>query len=376
VAETNYKDSELKHALSIIKKAKRPYILAGGGIISADASEELIAFAQKLDAPVGNTLMGLSSFPRENDLSTGLVGMHGTKASNMGMVQCDLLIAVCCRFSDRVLSNPQNFTKGKKILHIDVDPAEIDKNLPTTTSLVGDAKLVLKALTDGIESSSHTEWVDKVNALKAEFPHQEKEGVKKLTPEYIMHSISDNANEEVVITTEVGQNQMWAAQYYNYSKPRTFVTSGGLGTMGFGTGASMGAQIGCPDKRIVCISGDGSFRMNLNELSTVREYDIPIIIVIMNNSTLGMVRQWQTLFYEQRYSQTTLDDRGPDFKKLADAFDIKGYTVSTKEEFDSAIRDAFSERQPALIDARIETDEFVLPMVAPGKDIEDMILEA
>ena len=372
---TEYKESEIKKAISLIKKSKRPYVLAGGGVISSGASEQLAEFVNKVNAPIGNTLMGISSYPVSEKLFTGLVGMHGTKASNFAMTKCDLLVAVGCRFSDRVLSNVKTFIRDKKIIHIDVDPAEIDKNVPSTTSLIGDAKLILETLNANIEQKSNDEWVETVLEWKKHFPHQESVTAEALTPEYIMKSIGDKAKEDIIITTEVGQNQMWAAQYYDYVNPRTFITSGGLGTMGFGTGASMGAQIGCPDKRVVCISGDGSFRMNLNELSTIREYNIPVIIIIMNNQTLGMVRQWQTLFYKQRYSQTTLDTRGPDFKKLADAYSIKGFVVKTKEEFESAIKDALSEREPVLIDAKIDMNEFVLPMVAPGKNIDDIIFE-
>ena len=372
---TEYKESEIKKAISLIKKSKRPYVLAGGGVISSGASEQLAEFVNKVNAPIGNTLMGISSYPVSEKLFTGLVGMHGTKASNFAMTKCDLLVAVGCRFSDRVLSNVKTFIRDKKIIHIDVDPAEIDKNVPSTTSLIGDAKLILETLNANIEQKSNDEWVETVLEWKKHFPHQESVTAEALTPEYIMKSIGDKAKENIIITTEVGQNQMWAAQYYDYVNPRTLITSGGLGTMGFGTGASMGAQIGCPDKRVVCISGDGSFRMNLNELSTIREYNIPVIIIIMNNQTLGMVRQWQTLFYKQRYSQTTLDTRGPDFKKLADAYSIKGFVVKTKEEFESAIKDALSEREPVLIDAKIDMNEFVLPMVAPGKNIDDIIFE-
>ena len=372
---TEYKESEIKKAISLIKKSKRPYVLAGGGVISSGASEQLAEFVNKVNAPIGNTLMGISSYPVSEKLFTGLVGMHGTKASNFAMTKCDLLVAVGCRFSDRVLSNVKTFIRDKKIIHIDVDPAEIDKNVPSTTSLIGDAKLILETLNANIEQKSNDEWVETVLEWKKYFPHQEPVTAEALTPEYIMKSIGDKAKEDIIITTEVGQNQMWAAQYYDYVNPRTLITSGGLGTMGFGTGASMGAQIGCPDKRVVCISGDGSFRMNLNELSTIREYNIPVIIIIMNNQTLGMVRQWQTLFYKQRYSQTTLDTRGPDFKKLADAYSIKGFVVKTKEEFESAIKDALSEREPVLIDAKIDMNEFVLPMVAPGKNIDDIIFE-
>ena len=372
---TEYKESEIKKAISLIKKSKRPYVLAGGGVISSGASEQLAEFVNKVNAPIGNTLMGISSYPVSEKLFTGLVGMHGTKASNFAMTKCDLLVAVGCRFSDRVLSNVKTFIRDKKIIHIDVDPAEIDKNVPSTTSLIGDAKLILETLNANIEQKSNDEWVETVLEWKKHFPHQESVTAEALTPEYIMKSIGDKAKEDIIITTEVGQNQMWAAQYYDYVNPRTLITSGGLGTMGFGTGASMGAQIGCPDKRVVCISGDGSFRMNLNELSTIREYNIPVIIIIMNNQTLGMVRQWQTLFYKQRYSQTTLDTRGPDFKKLADAYSIKGFVVKTKEEFESAIKDALSEREPVLIDAKIDMNEFVLPMVAPGKNIDEIIFE-
>lgn len=364
---------KLCQAAQLIGECKKPLILAGGGVISSGASPQLLELATKLDAPVATTLMGTGSFPAQNPLYTGLVGMHGTKASNLATANCDLLINIGARFSDRVISDSSRFARNAKVLHIDVDPAEIGKNIPTHFDLIGDAKGVLCHLLRLVAPKFNDEWHNTVLRWKAEFPM--KDGMQQiLNPQYIMEDIHQATQGQAVIVTEVGQHQMWACQFYQYQAPRTFLSSGGLGTMGFGTGAAMGAQLGLPGKQVISIAGDGSFRMNCNELATISCYDIPVIIVIMNNSTLGMVRQWQTLFYDKRYSQTTLD-RGPDFKKLAEAYGITGYQVDTKEGFSQALRQALEARRPCVIDAKIDRDEFVLPMVAPGAPIQDLISE-
>lgn len=363
----------LQQAADLIMSSKKPLIICGGGVITSGASKELLEFATKLDAPVATTLMGTGGFPCKNPLYTGMIGMHGTKASNLGSSNCDLLIAIGARFSDRVISDSKKFARNAKIMHIDIDPAEIGKQVLTHMELIGDAKQVLTELLKRIEPKSNSEWHNMIQRWKAEFPQQDSDGAD-LNPQFIMEKIHEATNGQAIITTEVGQHQMWASQFYQYETPRSFISSGGLGTMGFGTGASMGAQLGLPDKQVISIAGDGSFRMNCNELATISYYQIPVIIVIMNNSTLGMVRQWQTLFYDKRYSQTNLD-RGPDFKKLAEAYGVDGYQVATKEDFDQAIRQALQNRKPAVIDAKIDKDEFVLPMVAPGTAIQDLISE-
>lgn len=362
-----------QQAANLVATSKKPLIVCGGGVITSGASKELLEFATKLDAPVATTLMGTGGFPCKNPLYTGMIGMHGTKASNLGSSNCDLLIAIGARFSDRVISDSKKFARNAKIMHIDIDPAEIGKQVLTHMELIGDAKQVLTELLKRIEPKSNSEWHNMIQRWKAEFPQQDSDGAG-LNPQFIMEKIHEATNGQAIITTEVGQHQMWASQFYQYETPRSFISSGGLGTMGFGTGACMGAQVGLPDKQVISIAGDGSFRMNCNELATISYYQIPVIIVIMNNSTLGMVRQWQTLFYDKRYSQTNLD-RGPDFKKLAEAYGVDGYQVSTKEAFDQAIRQALQNRKPAVIDAKIDKDEFVLPMVAPGTAIQDLISE-
>lgn len=362
-----------QQAANLVATSKKPLIVCGGGVITSGASKELLEFATKLDAPVATTLMGTGGFPCKNPLYTGMIGMHGTKASNLGSSNCDLLIAIGARFSDRVISDSKKFARNAKIMHIDIDPAEIGKQVLTHMELIGDAKQVLTELLKRIEPKSNSEWHNMIQRWKAEFPQQDSDGAG-LNPQFIMEKIHEATNGQAIITTEVGQHQMWASQFYQYETPRSFISSGGLGTMGFGTGASMGAQVGLPDKQVISIAGDGSFRMNCNELATISYYQIPVIIVIMNNSTLGMVRQWQTLFYDKRYSQTNLD-RGPDFKKLAEAYGVDGYQVATKEAFDQAIRQALQNRKPAVIDAKIDKDEFVLPMVAPGTAIQDLISE-
>lgn len=366
-------DHDLQVVADLMKNAKRPMLYVGGGVIISGANKEVRQLAEKLDAPVATSLMGLGGFPETHPLSTGLVGMHGSKASNFGFTECDLLIALGARFSDRVISKVSEFAPNATIVHIDVDPAEIGKNVPVGASVIGDVKAILNKLLPLIPKTTHPEWRAKVQGWKEDFTYDYQSG-EHLSPQYIMRNIYEQTEGNAIITTEVGQHQMWAAQFFEYTKPRTYISSGGLGTMGYGTGASIGAQIGEPEKQVVHIAGDGSFRMNCNELSTIAHYDVPVIIVVMNNTTLGMVRQWQTAFYEKRYSQTTLD-RGPDFKLLAEAYGIKGYDVHSQEDFDKALKEALSRHKPAVLNCFIGMDERVLPMVAPGAAINNMILE-
>lgn len=366
-------DHDLQEVAELMRNAQKPMIYVGGGVIISGAHKEVRQLAEKLDAPVATSLMGLGGFPETHPLSTGLVGMHGTKASNYGFTECDLLIGLGARFSDRVISKVSEFAPNANIVHIDVDPAEIGKNVAVDASVVGDVRAILNKLLPLISKTEHKEWLAQIEQWKKEFPRNYQEG-ENLRPQYIMQNIYEQTEGKAIITTEVGQHQMWAAQFYDYTKPRTYISSGGLGTMGYGTGASIGAQIAQPEKQVIHIAGDGSFRMNCNELSTIAHYDVPVIIVIMNNTVLGMVRQWQTAFYEERYSQTTLD-RGPDFKLLAEAYGIKGYDIQSKEEFNEALADALSRKKPAVLNCIIGKDEKVLPLVAPGAAINDMIFE-
>ena len=371
--EADFTESELKAAAKLINSAKCPFILSGGGVIAGAAEEEIKALAAVLHAPVACTFMGLGGFDYSAPEFTGMFGMHGTKASNEGVNACDVLIAVGTRFSDRVISDAKKFAPDAKIVHIDIDPAEIRKNVGCAVSLTGDAKIVISALIPLLKQKHNSEWLEFIEGYKREFPKMDDEN-RALNPEYILKKIDEQTNGEAIVVTEVGQHQMWAGQFMRHSFPRSFLSSGGLGTMGFGTGAAMGAKVGVPDRPVISIAGDGCFRMNCNELSTIGYYNIPVIIVVMNNGTLGMVRQWQTLFYGERYSETTLD-RGPDFKKLAEAYFVDGYTAATKPEFDAAIASALSKGKPAVIDAHIDLDEFVLPMVGPGKPISEILTE-
>ncbi|WP_070000494.1 biosynthetic-type acetolactate synthase large subunit [Cellulosilyticum sp. I15G10I2] len=364
---------DIDRAVTLIRASQKPLIYSGGGVIRSGAHEILLQFAEKIDAPVATSLMGIGGFPETHPLSTGLIGMHGSKASNYAATECDLMIALGARFSDRVISDVTKFAPHANILHIDIDPAEVGKNVSAYSAVVGDVKTILTTLTHNIPKAEHPEWVDAVKCWKEEF-HFDYQKDETLRPQFIMENIYDQTDGEAIITTEVGQHQMWAAQFYKYSRPNTFLSSGGLGTMGYGTGASIGAQIGMPQKQVVHIAGDGSFRMNSNELSTIAHYNVPVIIVLMNNTTLGMVRQWQTTFYEARYSQTTLD-RGPDFTLLAKAYGVKGYDIKTQEEFIEAFKEALQSKKPALLNCHIGMDEKVLPMVAPGAAINNLILE-
>ncbi|OJF76134.1 MAG: acetolactate synthase, large subunit, biosynthetic type [Treponema sp. CETP13] len=366
-------DDQLKKAAQLINNAQRPVIYAGGGVCISNAYEELKALAEKAQIPVAVSLMGKTAIPSEHYLCTGMIGMHGSKASNVAASNSDLLIAIGSRFSDRVISNPKQFCTDSKVLQIDIDPAEINKNIPTCENLIGDIKMILTGLLPKIESKKSSDWNKKIEDLKKKIPSMYTEKVP-LHPKFVLEYVNKKLGDDTIITTEVGQHQMWAAQFYPFSKPRTFLTSGGLGTMGYGTGAAIGAQVGNPKTHVVHIAGDGSFRMNCNELSTISYYNLPIIIIVVNNGTLGMVRQWQHLFYKERYSETTLD-RGPDFVKLADAYGIAGYRVANETEFTKAFDEAANSGKPAIIDAKIDIDEMVLPMVAPGKPIDQTLLE-
>ncbi len=371
-----YKESEsLEKAVALLNGAKRPFVVSGGGVISSGAEKELKTFVEKLNCPVSSTMMGLGSYPTDDEKFMGMIGMHGTKASNIGINSADVVVAIGMRFSDRVTSNTAKFVKNAKIIHIDIDAAEICKNVRITQELVGDAKEVLKALNERINPIGDGAFLQEISAYKADFPHKDSADAP-LNPEYILKKIYEFTEDKAVLATEVGQNQLWTAQFGKYLRPRTLITSGGLGTMGFGTGAAMGAKVGLGDRYpVISIAGDGSFRMNCNELCTLQYYHIPVIIVIMDNHVLGNVRQWQTMFYGKRYSETTLTDRGPDFVKLAEAYGVDGYRAKNKEEFDAALKAALQKNAPAVIDAEIDIDDFVLPMVAPGKAINEIMSE-
>ena len=365
-------EDEIETAVKMIQRAKKPYIFVGGGAVLSGASESLVEFAHKIDAPVADSLMGKGAFPGTDELYSGMLGMHGTKASNFGVSQCDLLVVVGARFSDRVTGNAKKFAHHAKILQIDIDPAEIDKNILTDASVTGDIKEVLIILNEKVEQQSHEEWKQQIEEYKEKHPlTYHPEG---LTGPYIVEEIYRQTNGDAIITTEVGQHQMWAAQFYKYTKPRTFLTSGGLGTMGYGLGASLGAKMGMPDKTVVNVAGDGCFRMNMNEIATAARYNIPIIQVVVNNHVLGMVRQWQTLFYEKRYSATVLND-AIDFVKLAEAMGAVGIRAATREEFQKAFQEALAMGRPVVIDCQIDSDEKVWPMVAPGAAISEAFSE-
>ena len=361
-------EETVERVVKLINKAKRPFILAGGGVVIADAEQELRALAEKIDAAVCDTLMGKGAIEGSAERYPGRIGMHGTKTSNFGVSECDLLIALGARFSDRVVGNPQKFAQNAKVLHIDIDAAEINKNIRTDVSLVGDLKEVLKKLNGRLTRQEHGEWMQHIAQLKERFPLSYDDSV--LSCPYIMEEIDRATKGEAIITTDVGQHQMWAAQYYKYSRPRTLLTSGGLGTMGYGLGACIGAKMGCPDKICINIAGDGCFRMNMNELATASRYNIPIIQVVINNHVLGMVRQWQTLFYGQRYSQTILDD-GVDFCKVAEGLGCEAILVTKKEEVAPAIEKALSLKKPVLLNCIIPEDDKVFPMVPAGAPISE-----
>ena len=363
-------EDAMDRAVELIRNSQKPFIFAGGGAVIAGASDELKAFAHKIQAPVADSLMGKGAFDGTDPLYTGMVGMHGTKASNFGFTECDLLVVVGARFSDRVTGNASKFAPNAKILQIDVDSAEINKNIKTYAHIIGDAKVVLRRLNARLDPMNHDEWIMHIDRLKDMYPLRYDKSC--LTGPFIMEKIYELTGGDAIITTEVGQNQMWAAQYYQYKAPRTLITSGGLGTMGYGLGAALGAKMGCKDKLVVNIAGDGCFRMNMNELATATRYNIPFIEVIMNNHVLGMVRQWQNLFYDQRYSNTDLNTghgsrRIPDFVKLADAYGCAGLRCERDEDIDDTIRQAMEiNDRPVVVDFTVSADAMVWPMVPAG----------
>ena len=358
----------LEQAAKLIAEAQKPLIYCGGGVILSGAESELLAFADRVDAPVVSTLMGLGAVPADNPRMLGMLGMHGTHAANIAMQRCDLLIAVGVRFSDRALGNAATFAAQAKVLHIDIDRAEINKNVSTTLHITGDARVVLDLLLPRVEQKDNTQWMQQARSMMEEYLSDELFEPRKILRQ--MAAITP----EITVATDVGQHQMWAAQHFPFLHPRQLITSGGLGTMGFGLGAAMGAAASDPQgKPVALITGDGSFRMNLTELSTIGYYNIPVIVVIFNNGTLGMVRQWQTLFFGHRYSQTTLD-RGPDFMKLAEAYGLSGTRVDTVEAFAAAFKTAVEKREPCIIECMLDIDEMVAPMVAPGSPIDSFCL--
>ncbi len=361
-------EADLTKAADMIREAKRPFIFVGGGAIAADAWEELRVLAHKIQAPVTDSLMGKGAFSGEDELYTGMLGMHGTKASNLGVTKCDLLITVGARFSDRVTGNTRNFARNAKVIQIDVDAAEINKNVLVDCSVVGDAREVLKRLNDMLEQKEHKEWLEYVEDLKEKYPLRYNE--EGLSGPAIIEEIYRQTKGDAIIVTEVGQHQMWAAQYYKYKTPRTFLSSGGLGTMGYGLGAAIGAKMGNPDKVVINVAGDGCFRMNMNEIATATRNDVPLIQVVINNQVLGMVRQWQTLFYEGRYSNTVLKDK-VDFVKLAEAMGAVGIRVTTKEELREALAIAIALNTAVVLDCMIDCDDKVFPMVPAGANIEE-----
>lgn len=361
-------EQDMDRAVEMIRKAAKPFIFVGGGAVLSNASDELRAFAHKIQAPVADSLMGKGAFDGADELYTGMVGMHGTKTSNFGITEADLLIVVGARFSDRVTGNASKFAKNAKILQLDIDPAEINKNIKVDASIIGDAKVILRKLNARLDPVNHDEWIAHIERMKDMYPLRYDKNV--LTGPFIVQTINEVTGGDAVIVTEVGQHQMWAAQYYQYRQPRTLLTSGGLGTMGYGLGAAIGAKMGCRDKTVINIAGDGCFRMNMNEIATATRYNIPVVEVIVNNHVLGMVRQWQTLFYGKRYSQTILND-SVDFVKIAEAMGAKAYRVTQKEELEPVLRKAISLNIPVVIDCQISCDDKVFPMVSPGAPIAD-----
>ena len=356
--------------LDMIAEAKRPFVLCGGGVVLNRADREFREFAEKLDAPVAITVMGGGGFPGDHPLTTGMIGMHGSRASNTACNECDLLIAVGCRFSDRVALAPAGFASQAKIVQIDIDRAEIDKNVLTDHHIIGSARKVLAMLNEKLPQYDHSDW--KAHILPMRAPSVAKAS-ERLTPQQILETIRVQMPEDAIVATDVGQHQMWAIKYLHFRYPGQLLTSGGFGTMGFGLGAAIGAQTAFPEKRVFHITGDGCFRMNCHELATVQHYGLPIITVVFNNGTLGMVRQWQSLIYGGRYSETTLD-RGPDFVKLAEAYGVRGFRVRTLADMEQALTQALAESAPAVIDCALDIDEMVRPMVAAGSPITDFLL--
>jgi acetolactate synthase-1/2/3 large subunit len=360
-------------AAEVINSAKQPVVYAGGGIIASECSRELLELAEKGNLPVTTTLMGLGGFPEDHHASLGMLGMHGTAYANFAVTESDVLLAIGARFDDRITGKIDEFAPHAKIIHIDIDPASISKSIEVDIPIVGDAKNILQALIKHIRFVERKEWFDKINSWKEKNPLSYNNTGSVIKPQYVIEQICDIAKGNAIITTEVGQNQMWAAQFFTYTKPRTFLSSGGLGTMGYGFPAAIGAQLGCPDKIVVDIAGDGSIQMNIQEMSTAVRLNIPVKIAILNNGFLGMVRQWQELFYSKRYSSVFLNGN-PDFVKLAEAYGASGFLVEKKEEVRPTIEKAFSIKGPVIMDFRIDQNENVFPMVPAGQAINRMMI--
>ncbi len=365
--EVKIKEREIETALSMIREAKKPVIFAGGGVIAANASAELAEFVDKVDAPVTLSLMGQGAFDEADPRYMGMLGMHGTKTTNFSVAECDLLIGIGVRFSDRCTGNTEKFASNAKIIHIDIDPAEINKNIRTDASIIGDIKPVLTELNAKLAAQSHPEWMAKVQERKKQYPMPVEAG---LSGPWIISMIDRNTPEDTVIVTDVGQHQMWSAQYYTYRQPRTFLSSGGLGTMGYGLGAAIGAKTAFPERTVVQVTGDGCFRMNMNELATASRYNIPIIEIVIDNRVLGMVRQWQTLYYGARYSATVLEDK-VDYCKVAEGLGCRAIQVNTLAELEPALKEAIASKEPVLVNCVIDEDDKVFPMVSPGASIEE-----
>ena len=368
--KTDYvRTEDLEEAARLINESRKPFVLVGGGAVISDANKELKELVEKIQAPVGDTLMGKGAFDGIDEKYTGMAGMHGTKATNLGITECDLLIAVGVRFSDRVVGNASKFARNAKILHIDIDPAEINKNIMVDCSVQGDAREILKKLTPMVEKASHDQWLARIRELKEVYPLKYEQ--ETLTGPAVMEEIYKVTDGDAIIVTDVGQHQMWAAQYYKYKEPHQLLTSGGLGTMGYGLGAAIGAKVGRPEKTVINIAGDGCFRMNMNEVATAARYNIPVIEVVINNHVLGMVRQWQNLFYGERYSATILND-SVDFVKLAEALGAVGMRITKRSELKEALEKAVSLGRPVVLDCQIDRDDKVFPMVPAGAPIEDV----
>ena len=363
-----YSDADIDHAIEMIENAKKPFLYVGGGAVISNSSEELAQFAKLMDCPVCDTLMGKGAFDGHDPLYTGMIGMHGTKTSNLGVSRCDLLIALGARFTDRVIGNADMFASNARILHIDIDPAEINKNIKVDYSIIGNLRDVLRDLNKKLTQQHHDVWKAEISELKERFPLNYDRS--KLTCPYVIEKLDEITKGNAIITTDVGQHQMWAAQYYTFSKPRTLLTSGGLGTMGYGIGAAIGAKVAFPKRTVVNIGGDGCFRMNMNELATASRYNIPIIEIVIDNRVLGMVRQWQTLYYGERYSATIIEDK-VDYCKVAEGLGCRAIRVTSKEEVEPAIRKAIACGEPTLIDVVIHEDDKVFTMVSPGAPIEE-----